>query len=106
MHVQDFSTFDVRVFLNNLRMKLENMGLYAESFEGVNKCWNEFKAIFSGTVYYHAPIKVLNKKKKKAKPWLTKGMINLIINKNKMFKFAIKDEQKSFLFHLKVYKFT
>ena len=28
-------------------------------------------------------------------------MINLIINKNKMFKFAIKDEQKSYLFHLK-----
>ena len=64
-YVQDFSTFDVGVFLNSLRMKLQNMSLYAECSEGVNKCWDEFGAVFSGTVYYHAPIKVLNKKEQK-----------------------------------------
>ena len=35
-YVQDFSTFDVGVFLNSLRMKLQNMRLYAECCEGVN----------------------------------------------------------------------
>ena len=105
-YIQDFSTFDVGVFLNNLRMKLKNMSLYAECSEGVNKCWDEFEAIFSGTVYYHAPIKVLNKKeqKLKAKPWLTKGIINSINNKNLMFKFAIKDKQKKFSVSFKKYR--
>ena len=59
--VQHFSTFDAGVFLNSLRMKLQNMKLYAECCEGVNKCLDEFEAIFNGTVYHHAPIKVLNK---------------------------------------------
>ena len=60
-YIQDFSTFDVGVFLNSLRMKLQNMSLYAECSEGVNKCWDEFEAIFSRTVYNHASITVLNK---------------------------------------------
>ena len=51
-YIQNFSTFDVGVFLNNLRMKMQNMSLYAEISEGVNKCWDDFEAIFSGTVYY------------------------------------------------------
>ena len=69
------------------------MGLYAKRCEGANKCWDQFDAIFSGTVYHHAPIKVLNKKeqKLKAKSWLTKGIINSIYYKNLMFKFSIKD---------------
>ena len=45
------------------------MRLYAECCEGVNKCWIEFEANFSGTVYHHAPIKVLNKKEQKLKVW-------------------------------------
>ena len=61
-HVQDFRTFDVEVFLNSPRMKLQDMRLYTECFEGMNKCWDEFEAIFSGTVYHYDPIKVLNKK--------------------------------------------
>ena len=105
-YVQDFSSFDVWVFLNSLRMKLQHMRLYAECCEGVNKCWDEFEAIFSGTVYHHAPIKVLNKKeqKLKAKPWLTKGIINSINNKNLMFKFAIKDKQKKISVSFKKYR--
>ena len=66
-YVQDFSTFDVGVFLNSLRMKLQNMRLYAECCEDVNKCWDEFEGIFGGVVYHHAPIKVLNKKEQKIK---------------------------------------
>ena len=64
-YVQDFSTFDVEFFLSSLRMKLQSMRFYAECCEGVNKWWNEFEAIFGGTLYHHAPIKVLNKKKNK-----------------------------------------
>ena len=99
-YVQDFSTFDVGVFLNSLRIKLQNMRLYAESCEDVNKCWDEFEAIFSETVFHHGPIKMLNRKeqKLKAKLWLTKGIINSINNKNLRFKFSIKDKQKKFFF--------
>ena len=52
------------------------------------------------------PIKVLNKKvqKLKAKPWLTKGIIKSINNKNLMFKFAIKDKQKKFSVSFKKYR--
>ena len=48
--------------------------------ENVNKCWNEFER----AVFFHAPIKNLNKKdqKLKAKPWITKGIIVSIKNKN------------------------
>ena len=37
-YVQDFSTFDVGVFINSLRMELQKLRLYAECCEGVNKC--------------------------------------------------------------------
>ena len=50
-YVQDFSIFDVGVFLNSLRMKLQNMRLYAKCPEGMNKCWNEFEDILYVTVY-------------------------------------------------------
>ena len=46
-YVQDFSSFDVGVFLNILRMKLQNMRLYAECCEDVNKYWDEFESLSS-----------------------------------------------------------
>ena len=72
------------------------MNLCAENCEDVNKCWDEFKSIFSGTVFDHAPVKILSKKeqKLKAKPWITKGILISINFKNLMFKFAIKDKTK------------
>ena len=87
-------------------MKLQNMRLYAECCEGVNKFWDEFEAIFNVTVYHHDPIKVLNKKdqKLKAKSWLTKVIINSITNKSVMIKFAIKDKQKKFSVSFKKYR--
>ena len=63
-YVQDFSIFNVGVFLNSLRLKLQNIKLYAECCEGVNKCLDEFEAIFNGSIHHHTPIKVLNKKNK------------------------------------------
>ena len=50
-YVKYFSTFDVGIFLNSLRMKLQNMRLYAKCPEGMNKCWNEFEDILYVTVY-------------------------------------------------------
>ena len=74
------------------------MRLYAECCEDVNKCCD-----FSGMVYHHALIKVLNKKKQKlkAKLWLTKGITNSVNNINLMFKFCNKRQTKN-LFHLKM----
>ena len=79
------------------------MNLCAENCEDVNKCWDEFESIFSGTVFDHAPVKILSKKeqKLKAKPWITKGIIISINFKNSMIKFAIKDKTKKNLFVLK-----
>ena len=48
------------------------MSLCDKHCEDVNKCWNEFESIFSGTVFDHAPIKILSKK---AKLWITKVII-------------------------------
>ena len=61
--------------------------------EDINECWNEFESVFGSTVFYHAPIKILNKKdqKLKAKPWISKGIIVSIKKKNLMFKFAINN---------------
>ena len=59
---QDFSKFEVGAFLNDLSVKLRGMNLCAENCEDVNKCWDEFESIFSGTVFDHAPVKILSKK--------------------------------------------
>ena len=40
-------------------MKLRKMNLCAIDGEDVNKCLNEFESIFSGTVFDHAPVKIL-----------------------------------------------
>ena len=82
------------------------MSLYVKHCEDVNKCWNEFESIFSGTVFDHAPIKILSKKeqKLKAKPWITRGIIISINFKNLMFKFAIKDKTKKFSAHFRKYR--
>ena len=79
------------------------MSLCVKHCEDVNKCWNEFESIFSGTVFDHAPIKIQSKKEQKikAKPWITRGIIISINFKNLMFKFAIKDKTKNFLLILK-----
>ena len=104
--VQDFSKFDVGVFLNNLNVNLEKMRLSITNFEDVNVCWSKFESVFSSTVFNNAPIKILSKKeqKLKAKPWITKGIINSIKNKNIMFKFAIKDKTKKFSVSFKKYR--
>ena len=64
---QDFSKFEVGAFLNDLSVKLRNMSLCVKHCEDVNKCWNEFESIFSGTVFDHTPIKILSKKEQKIK---------------------------------------
>ena len=53
--------------------------------------------MFGSTVCVHVPIKILNKKdqKLKAKPWITKGIIVSIKNKNIVFKSAFKDKTKN-----------
>ena len=103
---QDFSKFEVGAFLNDLSVKLRNMSLCVKHCEDVNKCWNEFESIFSGTVFDHAPIKILSKKEQKikAKPWITRGIIISINFKNLMFKFAIKDKTKKFSAHFRKYR--
>ena len=64
---QDFSKFEVVAFLNDLSVKLRNMSLCDKRCEDINKCWDEFESIFSGTVFDHAPIKILTKKEQKIK---------------------------------------
>ena len=69
-------------------------------------CWSKFESVFSSTVFDHAPIKILSRKeqKLKAKPWITKGIINSIKNKNVMFKLAIKDKTTKFSVSFKKYR--
>ena len=61
------SKFDVGVFLNNPNMKLRNMtmSLCVENCKDINTCYNEFKIIFSRTVFHHASIKLITKKVQK-----------------------------------------
>ena len=104
--VQDFSKFDVGVFLNDLRRNLGKLKMSITKGEDINECWNEFESVFGSTVFYHAPIKILNKKdqKLKAKPWISKGIIVSIKKKNLMFKSAIKDKTKKFSITFKKYR--
>ena len=48
------------------------MSLCGKHCEDINKCWDQFESIFSGTVVDNAPIKILSKK---AKLWITKVII-------------------------------
>ena len=94
--VQSFSKFNVGVFLNDLSVKLNKLKMSFINRENVNECWNEFERAFSSTVFFRAPIKILNKndQKLKAKPWITKN-IRVSIKKI-IFKSAIKDKTKKF----------
>ena len=62
--------------------------------------------MFGSTVFYHAPLRILNKKDQKlnAKPWITKRIIVLIKKKSIMFKSAIKDKTKKFSITFKKYR--
>ena len=45
--VQDFSKFNVGVFLNDLNVNLNKMKICIQNRENVNKCWNEFERIIA-----------------------------------------------------------
>ena len=87
-------------------MNLKKLRLSITNCEDVNVCWSKFESVFSRTVFDHAPIKILSRKeqKLKAKPWITKGIINSIKNKNVMFKLAIKDKTTKFSVSFKKYR--
>ena len=71
------------------------MSLCAENCEDINKCWDEFKSIFSGTVFDYAPVKISSKNEQKAKPWITKRVIVSTIFRNLILVSPLKIKLKN-----------
>ena len=96
--MQDFKNFNENDFLIDLNSKLENLNsISIDNNTNPNNLWNEFEKIFNDTVYTHAPLKPITRKKKRMynKPWLTRGILKSIQTKNIMFKFALNNKSKN-----------
>ena len=71
---------------NNLNFFFFNLPLLTK--DNFNENFEKFTNIVSSTIDKHAPLTKLSRRQLKlySKPWLTKGIINSIKNKRKMFK--------------------
>ena len=105
--MQDFKNFNENDFLIDLNSKLENLNsISIDNNTNPNNLWNEFEKIFNDTVYTHAPLKPITRKKKRMynKPWLTRGILKSIQTKNIMFKFALNNKSEKFSRCFKKYR--
>ena len=105
---QDFRNFNSDLFLSDLHNKLNNSLPVVNDTNpnNLDNLWNKFETVFNETVYHHAPLRKMSRKEKriKSKPWLTKGILISIKNKNKMYKSHIQDKSTKFNFLYEQYK--
>lgn len=83
--------FNPSAFCNDLEEKFEkffNTNYLTISENNLNCLFDQFYSIITSTIDHHAPKKKLTRKQKKLqnKPWLTKGLLKSIKNKQKMYK--------------------
>ena len=84
--IRDMKIFFLELFCNDLSLKMNNFKVSEDS--SLHHQFQIFIDIFTDTVNFHAPYRRTTRKEKKlkVKPWLTKGLLKSIKQKNKMYK--------------------
>ena len=92
--VKDMKNFNVEGFCEDVSNKLASM--LKKSDDDPNVDMINLLNIITETANKYAAFKTLSRKqmKLKAKPWLTKGLLNSITTKNKLFQQCYKQQNK------------
>ena len=85
-----FKHFNPESFIEDLHPKLEYFfeNLEEVNAENLNAVFDQFYSLITETINHHAPLRKLSRKQKRLsmKPWITKGLLISIKNKQKMYK--------------------
>ena len=102
--IRDTKNFEVEKFLDNLTEGMELLGDIKE--ECIDNYTEKFIDIFHETLNIHAPLRKQSRKetKLKNKPWLSKGILISIQQKNLLYKRALKLYDSSQWAQYKVYR--
>ena len=102
--IRDRKSFEVEKFLNQLTEGMELLGDIKE--ECIDNYTEKFIDIFHKTLNIHAPLRKQNRKKTKLKnkPWLSKGILISIQQKNLLYKRALKLNDSITWAQYKVYR--
>ena len=84
--IRGMRNFSLELFCNNLSLKMSNFKVSDDS--SPNHQFQTFIDIFTDTVNFYAPYRHTTRKEKKLKekPWLSKGLLKPIKQKNKIYK--------------------
>ena len=106
--IRNMKNFDKEQFNQDLSHKLMFFSNLENNIMTPNQLWNKFDDIFTETVNIHAPFKVMSRRMQKLslKPWLTKGIVISIKNKNKIFRKLVKNKSPEFSSRFKIYRNT
>ena len=101
---RDYRNFDKDNFLNDL----ENLKLN-EAINNTNNINGKYELLhtkFMETIDKNAPLKILSNKeiKRKNKPWITKGILTSIKEKNRLLKIFLKAKNNFFYERYKFYR--
>ena len=102
--IRDTKNFDVEKFLDKLTEGMELLGDIKE--ECIDNYSEKFIDIFHKTLNIHAPLWKQNRKetKLKSKPWLSRGILKSIQQKNLLYKRALKLNDSNTWAQYKVYR--
>ena len=84
--IRDSRNFSLELFCNDLSLKMSNFKVSEVS--SPHHQFQTFIDIFTDAINLHAPYRRTTRKEKKLKekPWLTKGLLKSIKQKNKIYK--------------------
>ena len=104
--IRDMKNSSLELFCNDLSVKINNFKVSEDSSS--HHQFQTFIDIFTDTVNFHAPYRRTTKKEKKLKekPWLTKGLLKSIKQKNKMYKKFLDHSNCSLYTQYKKYRNT
>jgi len=91
--VRNMTNFNLDAFLDVLNDRLNNEFENISAYTNANELFNNFVVIFQEVINNFAPMRKATRKEKKLrlKPWLTKGILQSIKTKNKLFKHLHRD---------------
>ena len=103
-YVRDMNKFDHKIFLEQLNYRLDIV--HNASIESVHEQFSQFISTFFEVIDAHVPLRKATRKEKrlKLKPRITRGILKSISIKNKLFRLAHKENDRSNLIKYKTYR--
>ena len=103
-YVRDMNKFDLEILLEQLNYRLDIV--HNASIESEHEQFSQFISTFFEVIDAHVPLRKATRKEKrlKLKPWITRSILKSISIKNKLFRLAHKENDRSNLFKYKTYR--